>query len=202
MQARVRAWSLRRTNTNSKVKIFLSNPSASARGLHNDWDVEPGSTSPRENYSRISHSHLLHRRAGFLGQPSQSFPRSTQNILFLKLSHFSGESLVPEPANEEQEGSVRGRDAHRGSRERSQRRRFEGGWQPDWLRGGGGLCRPPPATSPPPWWTPSSSPSPCIGSSLGPPWVPTQAKMWTSTNANASRAKSTLCITYDRLFSP
>ena len=37
---------------------------------------------------------------------------------------------------------------------------------------------------------------------LGPHWGPTQAKMWTSTNANASRAKSTLCITYDRLFSP
>lgn len=66
---------------------------------HNDWDVwgstlpELALSSPQENYSRISHSHLLWS-ARFLGQPFQQwFPRSTQNLLSffyfsLKLSLF------------------------------------------------------------------------------------------------------------------
>ena len=67
------------------------------------------------------------------------FPRShfSKNSHFFSRSHshfskktlsFLGESLVPEPANKEQEGGVRGRDAHR----RSQRRRAEArGGEPD-----------------------------------------------------------------------
>ena len=131
---------------------------------HNDWDV-----GAPPSLGKIIHESHIHASARFLGQPFRWF-RVPPKILFLvliflKTLTFLGESLVPEPANEEQAGGVGGRDAYRGSWE-SQRRRHEGGREPDRLRGGGGLRWPPPATSPPPW-RPTSSPSPRIGSHRG-----------------------------------